>query len=99
MEGTTALAYVALFGFPLVVYLAFRFLGPARGTVAALVGGWMFLPSYSKDLAIPLLHGKAMFVPAVVLAASLLLDPRAWGRLRFRLLDLPMLVLVAVPFF
>jgi hypothetical protein len=99
MEGTSALAYVALIGFPLVVYLAFHFLGPQRGTIASLIGGWMFLPSYSKGLGLPLLHSKGMFVPAVVLAASLILDTRAWQRLRLRLLDLPMMVFVAVPLF
>jgi hypothetical protein len=99
MQGTTALTYVALFGFPVLVYLAFHFMGPQRGTVASLVGGWMFLPSYSKGLGIPLLHSKGMFVPTVVLAASLVLDTRAWRRLRLHLLDLPIIALTAVPFF
>jgi hypothetical protein len=99
MQGTTALAYAALAAFPFATWLAFRFLGPRKGTLASLLGGWMFLPTYSKPLGVPLFHGKGMFVPSVVLVASLLLDPRAWGRLRFRLLDVPMMVLVAVPFF
>jgi hypothetical protein len=99
MEGTTALPYAALLGFPFVVYLTFRFLGPQKGTLASLVGGWMFLPSFSDRLGVPLLHTKGMFVPVVVLATSLIFDTQSWKRLRFRLLDLPLLALVAIPFF
>jgi hypothetical protein len=98
MDRTSAATYVVLIGFPPIVFGLFTLLGPKRGMLASLVGGWLFLPAYSSWLDVPLLRSKGMFVPGVVLIISLVLDSGRWRRLRFRLLDLPITGLVAVAF-
>lgn len=93
----TLLFALAVF-LPLVVG-AFRALGGRRGMLASLFAGWLFLPWFNEvGRAIPVLHSKEMFVPAVVLAVSLVLDWRAWSELRWRLVDVPVAVICFGPF-
>jgi hypothetical protein len=98
MDGTSAATYVVLIGFPPIVFGLFTLLGPKRGMLYSVLGGWLFLPAYSKWLGVPLLHSKGMFVPGVVLIVSLMLDSGRWRRLHFRLLDLPITALVTIAF-
>jgi hypothetical protein len=99
MEGhPNILVPLALVGFIPVVVACFLWLGPRRAMLATILGGWLFLPQYDHWYDPPLLRTKAMFVPAVVLVVSLLLDMGRWRRLRPRLVDVPLLVLCVAPF-
>jgi hypothetical protein len=99
MDGPSALVPIALAGFFPVALVCFARLGPRAGMLTSMVGGWLFLPSFDLFGAdLPLLHTKAAFVPAVVIAASLLLDGRRWMQLRPRLLDAPMAVWCLIPY-
>ena len=89
---------VALAAFVLVVIQAFLRLGPARGVVFSLLGGWMFLPVFDGACEPPLLVKKEMFVPAVVLVLSIALEFRRWTRFRPKAIDFPAAVLVVGPF-
>jgi hypothetical protein len=99
MGGPSIFVWITLALYVPFVFVAFWQLGPRRGMIVSILAGWMFLPyfdGYGKQ--VPLLHTKRMFVPAVILAASILTDARRWSRLRFRLrlADLPVLAMVAV---
>jgi hypothetical protein len=89
---------VALVGFCLAALACFVRLGPRRGALAALLGGTLFLPVFDAAAGVPVFRTKAMLVAGVVATLSLALDARRWGRLRPVALDLPMLLLCAVPF-
>jgi hypothetical protein len=79
-------------------YQAIRSLGPRRGVVAALVGGWLFLPVFDGHLAVPLLAGKMAFIPTVILIISAALDPRLYSRIRTHWVDLVAAVMWFSPF-
>jgi O-antigen ligase len=99
MGAPNLLVWAALLAFPLASAACFRWLGGSRGMLAALLGGWLFLPWFNAHGdAVPLLHAKETLVPAVVLLTSLALDGAAWRRLRLGAFDLPMALLCAVPF-
>jgi hypothetical protein len=91
--------------FALVAYVpataaCFLVMGGRRGMLAALLGGWLLMPVFNSiGHAFPLFHEKAGYVPAVVLAMSLLLDGASWRGFRARLVDLPMAVWCLAPFF
>lgn len=89
---------IALLVFIPATVAAVSRLGLRRGVLAALVGGWLFLPVYDRALDIPWITRKAMFVPAVVLAVAVLQGWRDFWSFRPRLLDIPMLVLCLTPF-
>lgn len=97
--GPNILVGTSLLLYPLAVAWAFSSLGPRRGVLASVLGGWLFLPSFDAAFGgrIPVIHTKAAFVPAVVLLVALLLDGARWRRLRPRLIDLPVLVLALSP--
>jgi len=92
------LATVALWAFLPVTLVCLLVLGPRRGLLAALFGGWLLLPTFGSKLDFPLLHNKAQFVPTVILCLSLLLDSGRWRRVGWHLVDLPAALLVAGPF-
>jgi hypothetical protein len=99
MAHPNLLVPLALAGYVLVAFGCLLLLGARRGVVAALLGGWLFLPCFTDGtFEVPLLHGKETFVPGVVLAASLLVDGARWQRLRLRLVDVPVLLLCLAPF-
>jgi hypothetical protein len=101
MGQPNAFFAVALVGFCVATVWCFLALGPRRGMLASLLGGTLFVPVFVATAGVslvPILRTKAMFVAGVVVAASLLLDTRRWGRLRPGLLDLPMLVFCFTPF-
>jgi hypothetical protein len=98
MGGASVLVPAALALFVPGTYLSFAKLGPARGAIAAILGGWLFLPVFDDALQVPILRSKAMLVGAVVLGMSLLLDFRSWSRLKLGWLDLPVAVYCATPF-
>jgi hypothetical protein len=98
MEAANLFVPVALLAFLPAVGVLFAWLGPRRGAVVSLLGGWLLLPSYDSKIDIPLLTGKAMFVPVVVLVAGMAFDPRTWMRFRPRWLDLPMVFWCLEPF-
>jgi len=97
VEAANNLVPIALVAFVPVVFASLARLGPRRGVIASLLGGWLFLPSFDEYLDVPLVHTKAAFVPAVVLLASFLLDGHRWRRFRPRLLDAPIALLCVVP--
>lgn len=66
------LAQIVVALFVPATYLCIQSLGPRRGGLAALLGGWMFLPVFDGRLDLPLITGKASFVPCVVLTVALL---------------------------
>lgn len=98
MGTPNSLAFIALVGYIPATFAAFLLLGPRAAMLGTLVGGWLLLPAFDAfGTAIPLLHSKASFVPGVVLVSSLLLDGGRWRSLRFRPLDLPVLVVCLAP--
>jgi hypothetical protein len=97
MSAPNALVPIALLGFFPLVLGAFLHWHPRRAVLVSLFGGWLFLPTIDGVYDVPLLHTKAMFVPAVVLLASVALDGGRWLRFRPRLVDLPMALVCLVP--
>jgi hypothetical protein len=105
MNGRVDIAvYLAMAAYPPLAVAAFKLLGPRRGLLAALLGGWLFLPWFDgRPELIPMyevlhLRSKASLVSAVLLATSLSLDWARWRTFRPRLLDLPVLLLCLLPF-
>jgi hypothetical protein len=97
MEAANLLVPIALGAFVPVTFACLLRLGPRRGVIASLLGGWLFLPNFDGYFEVPLLHTKAAFVPAVVLLASFVLDGHRWRMFRPRLLDVPIALLCVVP--
>jgi hypothetical protein len=97
MEAPNILVPIALSAFVPAVFACLAWLGPRRGMLASLLGGWLFLPSFDGVFNVPLVHTKAAFVPAVILLASLMLDGRRWREVRPRLLDASIALLCVVP--
>jgi hypothetical protein len=92
----TVLVPLALLAFvPLTVW-SFRRLGPARGAEASLLAGTLFLPNFDFGY-VPLLRGKEMFVPAVILAAIAVADRERWRNLRAGAVDVPVAAFCALP--
>ncbi|HET9552877.1 MAG TPA: hypothetical protein VFP50_07905 [Anaeromyxobacteraceae bacterium] len=95
--------YLAMAAYPPLAIAAFKLFGPRRGLLAALVGGWLFLPWFDgRPELIPMydvLHvrTKASLVSVVLLLVSLALDWGRWRSFRPRLLDLPVVVLCLLP--
>lgn len=98
MGAPNLLVPLALVAFLLLAFAAFGRLGPRRAVLWTLFGGWLFVPHFDERATFLVLNSKAMFVPAIVLLASLVLDGGRWMRFRLRLLDLPIAVLCAAPF-
>jgi O-antigen ligase len=89
---------LALAAFVPLAFLSVSALGPRRGALVALLGGWLLLPWFDGVVHLPYLTQKRMFVPAVVVGACLLLDSGRWRRLRPRWLDLAVVLWCAAPF-
>jgi hypothetical protein len=86
--------WVALLGYVPFSLTCIAFLGSRRGLVVAMVLGWAFLPQFDPfGKMVPLLHSKAMWVSASLLAASLVMDLRRWVGVRMTWLDLPVAAL------
>ena len=99
MDHANIFVPLALAGFVVVAFACVAKLGPQRGVLVAMLGGWLFLPEFeAAAVAVPVLHLKSTFVPGVVLAASVLLHTYRWRQLRLHALDLPVLVLCLIPF-
>jgi hypothetical protein len=99
MGSPNVLVPIALVLFFPAVYLVRRTLGPTRGVLASLLGGWLFLPSFSASvLDVPLLGSKVAFVPTAVLIVSVVSDWRRWSRLRPHGVDLAAAVISLGPF-
>ncbi len=94
-----AFFWLVLVAYPLVAWACLSTLGPRRGVMAALLGGWLFAPSFNPSVAdVPLFHTKTAFIPAIVLMLSLLVDSGRWRGLRLRWPDAPVLVVCLLPF-
>lgn len=100
MGQPNVVVLVACVGFLLVVAACFSSLAPRRAVLAAMLGGWLFLPHFDSGSGFDFLvfHSKAALVPGSVLLGSLVFDGVRWRRLRLRLLDVPVLVLCLSPF-
>jgi len=100
MEHPNLFTFLSLAAFVPLTLAAFAVMEGRRAMLLTLLGGWLFLPWFNGfGEAVPLLHSKQMFVPAVVLAGSLLLDTQTWARLRPSLADLPIAVACTSPLF
>lgn len=95
---TPEMLIVALVAFVVITYWLFGALGPRRAVVAALVGGWLFLPVFDGHLSVPFMPTKMTFVPTVILILSLAADSGAWTRLRLHWVDAVAFVLCFSPF-
>ena len=89
---------VALTLFVPAVYVCMQRLGPRRGVMVALLGGWMFLPVFDGRLAISVITTKMSFVSAVIVVVSLATDLRRWMRLRVHPVDGIAAALSLLPF-
>ncbi|MFY3745934.1 hypothetical protein ACOQFB_18630 [Anaeromyxobacter sp. Red801] len=98
MPSANVLVPVALALFVPAIYLLMQSLGPRRGVLAALLGGWMFLPVFDGRVNLPFLTGKLTFVAATVLIVSLAADSQRWLQLRFHWVDLAAVAICAGPF-
>lgn len=98
MSVPNVLVPLALLGFVPAAVAAVLWLGARRGLVAAMLGGWLFLPSFDGRYSFSIFHGKAVLIGAVLLVGSLALDLPSWRRLRPGLLDVPMAALCLLPF-
>jgi hypothetical protein len=98
MGSASFMVFLALLAFIPVVIALFNSLPPGKAGIAALLVGWLLLPSFDNlSLGLPLLRTKAMFTSAVVLGALIFFDGRSWQRFRPRLLDLPIALLILAP--
>jgi len=97
MNAPNGLVPVALLAFFPLVLGAFLAWHPRRAVLVSLFAGWLFLPTTDGVYDVPVLHTKAMFVPAIVLVASVALDGGRWLRFRPRLVDLPMALVCLIP--
>lgn len=87
------LVYVAFVVWPLLTAVFFSVLGPRRGAMASMVGGFLFLPF----VVIPTLDGlppvdKVFVTSASVIAAVIAFDPKRLADYRAHWLDLFLLV-------
>jgi len=91
VEGYPSLwVWIALLAYFPFALACVAFLGSRRGLVVAMVLGWAFLPQFDPfGKMVPLLHSKAMWVSAGLLAASLAMDLRRWQGARPSWLDAP----------
>ena len=89
---------IAMFGWIAVVVALFVFLAPRRAALVGFLAGWMFLPI--AHYTIPGLpdYTKISATCGVVLICIALFDFRRLVGLRFRLADIPMLLLCLCPF-
>ncbi len=99
MDGTpNAIVALAQVVYVLVVVGAFLRLPARRAVLFTVVGGFLFVPVFGDTpYAAPILRDKEMFVPGVVLVASLLFDWQRWTRFHLRLIDLPVVILCVSP--
>jgi hypothetical protein len=98
MSAPNGIVPVALAVFLPFVLGCFVLLYPRRAVLVSLFVGWLFLPTFDNAYRFPLLHAKVMFVPAVVLFASVAFDGGRWRWFRPRLVDLPMTLVCLSPF-
>ena len=103
MEGhPNILVLLALFGWIPVVLLVFSQLPPRKAVILLFMLGWMFLPSGEgavfKIQGIPE-YTKSSATCLGILAAAMLFDGPALGRLQWHVLDLPMALFCMTPMF
>ena len=98
MDSANSFARVALALFIPATFLAIRALGPRRGVMASMLGGWLFLPVFDGRVDLPLLTTKMTFVSTTILIVSLATDPRRWPRLKLQWIDLAAATLFLGPF-
>lgn len=98
MGAPNALVPVVLALYVPLVFLCVRGLGPRRGVLAALVGGWLFLPCFDRRLDLPVVDTKIAFITVTTLLASATVDLQRWLRLRPQPVDLAAALVCLVPF-
>jgi hypothetical protein len=103
VEGSpNILVPLALFGWIPVVLLVFSQLPPRKAVILLFMAGWMFLPSGEgaifKVQGIPE-YTKSSATCLGLLLAVVLFDAPALGRLRWRWVDLPMVLFCLSPLF
>lgn len=93
-----ALVPIAMFGWLPLVVIAFRLLPPHRAVIAAYMFAWLFLPiAHFKVIGVPD-YDKTVATSLGVFFGVLFFDTTRLARIRFKWLDLPMLVWCGCPF-
>ena len=95
----TMLVNIALFGWVLVVLVAFILLPPRRAVLVSMLAGWMFLPNAGYSFQGLPDYDKYGAVALSVLLGVALFDPNRLTRLRFHWIDVPIVVFCISPFF
>ncbi len=80
-QTPNALASLALLIWPLVAFALVRRLGPARGVVATILGGYLLLPPWPAGFNVPLLFLSKDTIPALSALAAVLLTAESRPRL------------------
>ena len=87
----TPLAYLAMFGWPLLVVILFAIRPPRQAAAIAVVGAWLLLPPYSFAInGLPDYTKSVAAILGVVLGTLLFAPDRLLGFVP-RWFDLPML--------
>ncbi len=89
---------VALTLFIPATVLCIQRLGAARGVMAALLAGWMFLPVFDGRVDVPVLATKMSFVSTVIVVVAVAMDMPRWLRLRPHPVDLVAGAVCVLPF-
>jgi hypothetical protein len=89
----------ALVGWVLLVWLLFRWLGPRRATLVAVIGGYAVLPSVYLETPLPgpIGFGKPDAIAIGLVLGIVCFDRSTLRRARPHRLDLPMLLFAAYP--
>lgn len=93
------LVYIAIFGWPVVVFFLFTITTPRRAVIASMLSAWMFLPMAGFSLpGIPNIDKMSVTCTSVLVAVSIF-DITAYTRLRGNWVDLSILawILVGIP--
>src|SRR5581483_5457922 len=96
--GVSVVAFVALFSWPLVAVLLFRWLPPRRAVAATMIAGWLFLPVASFDLEHLPPYSKPLAAAGSALFGTLLFDRERLWSARPRYIDLPIAIVCLSPF-
>ena len=92
------IVYIALFGWPAVVFILFTVMPPRRAVMVGMLGAWLFLPIASIKLVPGIPDVTKMFVTCVgVFMGAMIFDPGSFTRLRWSVADLAMVVWLLVP--
>jgi hypothetical protein len=97
--GPNLFVPIALTAYLLAAVGCMLFLPPRRAVPVLLVAGWLFLPHIDDHYRFLIFISKASYVATVLVVVSVIIDSEHWARLRFRVLDLAVVVFCAEAYF